>query len=182
VVPFAALALLAASCTDTAATTAPTATTGREPAPPNLQQFLQLPVATPVACARGSVATATGRVSPWTGHVDISVFLAPGSPRSTRRTVTSQVSHSPLVATTYDESQRQAHEEYARLYTCSGSVATADTPASLRIVLQSGTTTAQRNRLVVTLVRDRGVDSVSCDPSNPCVDVVRSAQPVPPAG
>jgi hypothetical protein len=147
------------------------------PAPPRLHDFLQLPVASPSACPSSETATTIGRVSPWTGHVDISVFLSPSAKPGTVKALGGSLKSQPLALRVYFETQREAHAEFARLYTCSAQVPQSETPASYRVVLKPGTTTAERNGLVARIVPEPGVDSVSCDPSNPCVDVVRSAEP-----
>jgi hypothetical protein len=155
----------------------PAATSTLPPTAPNLHDFLELPVASPRVCPSGQPAATVGRVSPWTGHVDISVFLEPTAPASDVNALGTLLRSQPLVLKVYVETQREAYEEFARLYTCSAAVPQSQTPASYRVVLKPGSTTQERNGLVARVVREPGVDSVSCDPSNPCVDVVRSAEP-----
>lgn len=168
-------AVLAAGCGGSSGGTPNTS--GLQPAPPDLADFLKLPVATPSQCPSGAVGTTVGRVSPWTGHVDISAFLASTATHQAAASLAARMRSQPLVLHVYYETSRQAHAEFARLYTCSAAVPESQTPASYRIVLRPGTTTAERNGLVVMLVHSPVIDSVSCDPSNPCVDVVRSAEP-----
>ncbi|HWB67074.1 MAG TPA: permease-like cell division protein FtsX [Mycobacteriales bacterium] len=144
--------------------------------PPDLQAFLRLPVATPSACPRDQNGTTVNRVSPWVGHVDVSVFLRPSASRRATATVGRQLRQSPLVQTAYFESRAQAYREFQRLYTCWTRVDRSQTPASYRLVLLPTVTTRQRNDFVVRLLHRPDIDSVTCDPSAPCVDVVRSAQ------
>ncbi|HEU5034465.1 MAG TPA: permease-like cell division protein FtsX [Mycobacteriales bacterium] len=148
----------------------PTAAVTRQP--PNLPAFLQLPVASPSSCPPDTNGTTVGRRSPWVGHVDVSVFVDPGTSAATIRSVRRQLESMPQVRTVYFESQREAVEEFARLYTCSASVPRSAVPASFRLVL-SPVTRPQRDALVRQVAQLAGVRSVSCDPSSPCVDVVR---------
>lgn len=143
---------------------------------PNLAAFLRLPVATPSACP-GSDATTVGRSSPWVGRVDVSVFVTPQTPQARVAALGRRLRHDPLVRSVYFESQRTAYEEFQRLYTCWASVPRSQTPASYRLILVTTITLGQRNRLVARLVHLPGVDTVSCDPSVPCVSTVRSATP-----
>lgn len=146
---------------------------------PNLAAFLRLPVATPTACPTGQRGSASGRSSPWAGHVDVSVFLKPGAaPRAAAR-VRSRLTRSNLVEKVYFESQAQAYAEFQRLYTCWSGVRRSQTPASYRLVLVPTVTLGQRDGLVATVLRMPGVDTVSCDPTVPCVDVVDSASAAP---
>lgn len=171
-----AVGLLAAGCGGGSGSPAGTRP-AVQPAPPDLADFLKLPVATPSRCSSGAVGATVGRVSPWTGHIDISAFLTTSASPHATATLGAMLRSQPLVLRVYHETSRQAHAEFARLYTCSAAVPVSQTPASYRIVLRPGTTTPERNGLVATLVRSPIVDSVSCDPSNPCVSVVRSAKP-----
>jgi hypothetical protein len=137
---------------------------------PDLAGFLQLPVATPSACASDVNGTTVGRRSPWVGTVDVSVFLRPNAllPQ-----LHEQVAALPDVAAVYDETSAQAYAEFQRLYTCSAGVPTSAVHASLRLVLAT-VDLAKRDDLVKRLLRLPGVETVSCDPSAPCVDVVTS--------
>lgn len=143
---------------------------------PNLAAFLRLPVATPSACP-GSDATTVGRSSPWVGRVDVSVFVSPKATSAQLRQLGHRLRGDRLVHTVYFETQRQAYEEFQRLYTCWAAVPRGQTPASYRLILVRSVTLAQRNALVARLIRLPRVDSVSCDPSVPCVSTVRSARP-----
>jgi cell division protein FtsX len=82
---------------------------------------------------------------------------------------------SPSVESIYYESQAEAYAEFQRLYTCWARVPRSQTPASYRVKLEPTATIAQRDALIGHLLRQPGVDTVSCDPSLPCTDVVRSA-------
>lgn len=142
---------------------------------PDLGAFLRLPVATPSACPPDENGTTAGRRSPWVGTVDVSVFLTVDTPSAElRRTVAAL----PDVAAVYAETSAEAYAEFQRLYTCSAAVPPSAVHASLRLVLAS-TNVTQRDELVTRLLRLPGVETVSCDPSAPCVDVVRGASPSP---
>src|SRR5581483_4469926 len=110
---------------------APTTTPSSQPArtPPDLAGFLQLPVATPSTCPAGQTGSASGRRSPWVGHVDVSLFLSPADDAATISRVGRLLRADPLVRTVYYESQREAHAEFARLYTCWSAVPLSQTPA-----------------------------------------------------
>lgn len=114
--------------------------------------------------------TTSGRRSPWVGHVDISVFLRSGTDARTIRSLRTRLARLPHVNQIYFESQAQAVAEFARLYTCSERVDPAAAPASYRIALFALTQRA-RDNLVREIQVMPGVATVSCDPSNPCVDV-----------
>jgi hypothetical protein len=140
---------------------------------PDIQAFLREPVATPSSCP-ATDAQSTGRRSPWAGHVDVSVFLAPREPPAWGR-LRGYLEHVPIVKVVYFESPTEAYQEFQRLYTCWAQVPRSQTPASFRVVLIPTATIGQRDALVARLLRRPEVDTVSCDPSLPCVDVVRSA-------
>jgi hypothetical protein len=146
---------------------------------PDLAAFLRQPVATPTACPAGQQGSASGRRSPWAGHVDISVFLTSGAPPRTVTGLGSRLRRSRLVEKVYYESQAQAYAEFQRLYTCWSAVPRSQTPASYRLLLIPTVTFGQRNDLVAKVLRMPGVDTVSCDPSVPCVNVVNSASAAP---
>jgi cell division protein FtsX len=147
---------------------------GRSPAtlatrtPPDLAAFLRLPVATPTACPATVSGTTSGRRSPWVGHVDVSVFLVPSATPADLRRVRRTLDALPPVRDVYFESKRKAYAEFQRLYTCSAQVPRRSVPASYRLVLTT-VTQPERDDLVRTIRALRGVGSVSCDPSNPCV-------------
>lgn len=170
------LAAVLSACGHTApsAKTAPGART-----PPDLAGFLRQPVATPSVCPPNAGAAASGRRSPWVGHVDLSVFLMVGAPPRAAARIRQLIRRNPLVERSYYEDQAQAYAEFQRLYTCWAHVARSQTPASFRVSLTPTTTIAQRNRLVAQLLREPGVDTVSCDPALPCTDIVQSASAVP---
>jgi hypothetical protein len=138
--------------------------------PPDLAAFLQLPVATPSSCPSSVSGSTSGRRSPWVGHVDVSVFVAANTDRATMRALYDALVAEPHVARVYTETKRQAYAEFQRLYTCSASVPRSAAPASYRLTLET-VTVPQRDALVRQIYRLPGVGSVSCDPSNPCVDV-----------
>jgi hypothetical protein len=138
--------------------------------PPDLAAFLQLPVATPSSCPSGSNGTGTGRISPWAGHVDVSVFVADSAGATTRRALHDALVAIPHVAHVYTETKSEAYEEFRRLYTCSAGVPRSAVRASYRLVLGT-VTTPQRDALVRQIYRLPGVGDVSCDPVSPCVDV-----------
>jgi hypothetical protein len=146
---------------------------------PDIQAFLRLPVATPSACPQNVNGTASGRHSPWVGHVDFSVFLTVGAPPKTVLRIQRLMSRAPIVETIYYESQAQAYAEFQRLYTCWAQVPRSQTPASFRVFLHPTATIGQRDSLVARVLRQPGVDTVSCDPSLPCTDLVRSAAATP---
>jgi hypothetical protein len=135
---------------------------------PDLAGFLRSPVATPSTCPPDVNGTTAGRRSPWVGTVDVSVFL---KPEASLARLHGQVAALPDVAAVYDETSAQAYAEFQRLYTCSAGVPASAVHASLRLVLTS-LDLAQRDTLVKKLLRLSGVETVSCDPSAPCVDVV----------
>ena len=146
-----------------------------ERTPPDLAAFLRLPVATPSACPAGSNGTGSGRLSPWAGHVDISVFIADSADAATRKALHDALVAAAHVAHVYTESRAQAYEEFQRLYTCSAGVPRSVVRASYRLVVDNSTTTPQRDALVRQIYRLPGVGDVSCDPVSPCVGVGRSS-------
>jgi hypothetical protein len=140
---------------------------------PDIQAFLRDPVATPSSCP-ATDAQSTGLRSPWAGHVDVSVFLTRRESPAWWR-LGRYLEHVPIVKAVYFESPKEAYQEFQRLYTCWAQVPRSQTPASFRVVLIPTATIGQRDALVARLLRRPEVDTVSCDPSLPCVDVVRSA-------
>jgi hypothetical protein len=142
---------------------------------PDLAAFLRHPVATPSVCP-DQPAQSTGLQSPWRGHVDISAFLRSSISGGLVHAIGRELRRSPIVQRVYFESPSKAYAEFQRLYSCWAEVPRSQVPASYRVVLLPTATIAQRNTLVTRMVRHRGVDSVSCDPSLPCTEVVRSAQ------
>jgi hypothetical protein len=171
------LAVLAAGCGSSSS--AGTSGAVIQPSAPRIKAFLKLPVATPSRCPSNVSGTTSGRISPWVGHVDISVFLDAHASPSRVASLGSGLRANPAVLRVYYESKAEAFEEFQRLYTCSAGTPHSQVPASYRVVLKQGTTVAARNRVVGTTVRENGVETASCDPSNPCVDVVQSARPRP---
>jgi FtsX extracellular domain len=171
-----AVALIATGC---GGSSSPTAATPVVRTSPNIAGFLKLPVATPSRCPSTANGTTVGRDSPWVGHVDVSIFLKPSTSTQQLLRFGSDLRADPLASHVYFESSREAYLEFQRLYTCWASVRRAQTPASYRIVLVPTASIASRDILVARLVRRHDVDSVSCDPSVPCVDVVRSPMPRP---
>ncbi|MGN6474967.1 MAG: permease-like cell division protein FtsX [Mycobacteriales bacterium] len=146
---------------------------------PDIAAFLRQPVATPSVCPTGQSGSASGRRSPWAGHIDFSVFLTVGAPAATVPRISRLMTHSPRVQTIYYEGPAQAYAEFQRLYTCWAQVPRSQTPASYRVILKPTVTIAERNTLVARLLRQPGVDTVSCDPSLPCTSVVQSAATSP---
>lgn len=142
---------------------------------PDLAGFLRLPVASPSVCPPNVNGTTSGRRSPWVGTVDVSVFLDDDASLATLR---AKVAALPDVAAVFTETSGQAYAEFQRLYTCSAAVPSSAVHASLRLVLAT-VDLAKRDDLVTQLLRLPGVETASCDPSAPCVDVVRSASPGP---
>jgi hypothetical protein len=169
-------ALITTGCGHSTGTPSPPLRTNQ---PPNLSAFLQLPVATPSSCPSNVAASASGRQSPWVGRVDISVFVTSAATAPVVKRLGSFLRHAHLVDKLYFESQAQAYAEFQRLYTCSTSVSRSQTPASYRVVLLPGVTFGVRNTFVARVLRQPGVDTVSCDPSVPCVNVVNSASANP---
>jgi hypothetical protein len=149
-----------------------TACSGSSPAsktrtPPDLAGFLKLPAATPTACPKGVTGAASGRRSPWVGHVDVSVYVDVAARPPVVRALGDRLRQAPHVRNVYFESAAQAFDEYARLYTCSARVPRSAVPPSYRLVLMT-TTNADRDALVREIVRMPGVRDVACDPSDPC--------------
>jgi cell division protein FtsX len=129
-------------------------------------------VASPASCPSGTKGSASGRHSPWVGHVDVSVFLATKRPRAVKA-LGDQLRRSDDVAQVYFESAADAYAEFQRLYTCSAAVPRSAVPASYRLVLR-GVTHSERDALVRRIVRMPGVRDVACDPSDPCVSAATS--------
>lgn len=161
-------------CSSHPATPARNAVHGR----PDLAAFLRLPVASPSACPANVNGTTAGRRSPWVGTVDVSVFLDGGTSDRELDALRRTAAALPDVAAVFVETSAQAYAEFQRLYTCSAAVPPSAVHASLRLIVAS-TDLAQRDALVARLLRLPGVETVSCDPSAPCVDVVRSAAASP---
>ena len=138
--------------------------------PPDLRGFLRLPVATPSSCAPSTPGAASGRRSPWVGHVDVSVFVAARASAQTTKELGATLRGLSGVRTVYAESTAQARAEFARLYTCSDRVPAAAVRASYRLVLDELTQGA-RDALVRRIRLLPGVGDVSCDPANPCLDL-----------
>lgn len=179
--PFPALllcvAILATGCGSSGSTGTPGVVV--QPSAPRIKAFLKLPVAKPSRCASNVSGTTSGRISPWVGHIDISVFIDPHASPSRVASLGAGLRSTPAVLHVYYESKAEAFAEFQRLYTCSASTPDPHIPASYRVVLKQGTTVAARNRIVGQTVAEPGVETASCDPSTPCVDVVQSAQPRP---
>jgi hypothetical protein len=169
----AALAVTAGCGGGSSAPTTPVVTPGA----PDLAKFLTLPVATPSACPHSANGATVGRRSPWVGHVDVSVFLSPQASTHETLKLGNDLRSDPLIRTTYFESARQAYLEFQRLYTCWAAVPRSQTPASYRLVLQPTATIGARDALVARLAKRGYVDSVSCDPSLPCVSALPSTSP-----
>lgn len=134
---------------------------------PDLAGFLRQPAATPTACPSGVTGSASGRRSPWVGHVDVSVFVATTARPAAVTALGDRLRRTPSVAQVYFETAAEAFAEYARLYTCSAQVPRSAVPASYRLVLDT-ITHSQRDALVRQIVRMPDVQGVSCDPSDPC--------------
>jgi hypothetical protein len=166
-----AVALLALGCGGSTPAQPPTGRT-----PPDLAAFLKLPVATPTACPSTVTGSTSGRRSPWAGHVDVSVFLAGSASRTDVRRLHRELDSLPPVTSIYFESKRDAYAEFQRLYTCSAEVSARSVPASYRLVLAT-LTQPERDELVRAIRRFDAVSSVSCDPSNPCLEAA-----APPTG
>jgi len=135
---------------------------------PDLQGFLRLPVATPSACGGKVSGSTAGRRSPWVGTVDVSVFLRSSASPAEVTNLRSKLEAQPGVARVYFESADEAYAEFQRLYTCSADVPRSAVPASYRLVLAK-MTRAKRDALVSTIKPMPGVESISCDPSSPCL-------------
>lgn len=160
--------LVGAAVTVTACGGSSTPTLAQKTAP-DLAAFLRLPVATPSSCP-SAPASGTGRRSPWAGHVDVSVFVTDRADSATRRDLHDALVGEEHVAHVYTETKREAWEEFRRLYTCSDQVPKSSLPASYRLVLDP-VTLPQRDDLVRQIYRLKGVRSITCDPSAPCVNV-----------
>jgi hypothetical protein len=163
-----ALSLLLAACGGSAAGPADAGPTDGPRTAPDLDGFLELPVATPASCPPSVNGTTSGRASPWVGHVDVSVFLDDLSPRALID-LREKVERIGAVKQLYYETKEEAYAEFQRLYTCSAQVPAETVPASLRIVLFTVTRT-ERDDVVRRLRALPGVAGVSCDPSSPCTD------------
>lgn len=142
---------------------------------PDLHAFLSQPVARPSTCPSTVNGTTIGRSSPWVGTVDVSVFLRPNVTTQQVLKVGNELRTDPLVQKVYFESARQAYQEFQRLYTCWTAVPRSQTPPSYRLVLVPNATLATRDLLVRRLAKQPAVDTVSCDPTVPCVNVLPSA-------
>jgi hypothetical protein len=179
--PFPALLLCLAALAAGCGSSGSVGSTGAviQPSAPRIKAFLKLPVATPSTCPSNVSGTTAGRISPWVGHVDISVFLDGHASPSRVASLGASLRANPAVLRVYYESKAEAFAEFQRLYTCSVGTPHSQVPASYRVVLKQGTTVAARNRIVGTTVREPGVETASCDPSTPCVDIVQSARPRP---
>jgi hypothetical protein len=158
--------------------TSPTTPLGTNRAP-DLAAFLRLPVATPSSCPPNIPASASGQQSPWAGRVDISVFVKQAATAPVVNRLGAFLRRAPLVDKVYFETNAQAYAEFQRLYTCSAAVSPAQTPASYRLVLLPGVSFGKRNAFVARVLHQQGVDTASCDPSVPCVNVVNSASAHP---
>src|SRR4051812_38588560 len=117
------LAAMAAGCAGTPST----ATNPRTP--PDLAALLRRPVATPTACPAGVTGSASGRQSPWVGHVDVSVFLTTNR-AATVHALGERLRRTDHVSRVYFESAAEAYAEYQRLYTCSARVPRTAVPPS----------------------------------------------------
>jgi hypothetical protein len=138
--------------------------------PPDFAAFLRLPVATPSTCPSSVNGTTIGRSSPWVGHVDISVYVAVSATPQQVTALGTSLANEPEVAHVYRETKSQAYAEFQRLYTCSAGVPPSAVPASYRLVLNDVDRSA-RDALVRRIYAIAGVESVSCDPVSPCVNV-----------
>jgi hypothetical protein len=180
VVPALATALVVlASCSGGSSAPATSPTAARLPPAQTFQDFLRLPTATPSACPSTQNGTTVGRASPWVGTVDVSVFVRPHATTAQVHALGTYLRSDPQVQSAFFESQHQAYEEFQRLYTCWTSVPKDQAPASYRVLLFRTATLATRDLLVHRLIKQPVVDSVSCDPSVPCVNVVESTTPTP---
>jgi hypothetical protein len=173
------LAALAVAATGCGGSTSPATGAIVARTPPDLAAFLRLPVASPSSCPGNVSGSTDGRSSPWVGHVDLSVYLSHAATNDQTVALGDALRADRLVQTVYFESRRQAYEEFERLYTCWASVPRSQTPASYRVILVPSATLDARNALVARLARRRDVDSVSCDPSIPCVNVLESVTASP---
>jgi len=157
-------------CSSHPATPASNAVHGR----PDLAAFLRLPVASPSTCPANVNGTTAGRRSPWVGTVDVSVFLDGGTSDRELDALRRTAAALPDVAAVFVETSAQAYAEFQRLYTCSARVRPDQVPASYRLVLSPGLSLITRDDLVRKIKQLAGVDTVSCDPATPCVDVAGS--------
>lgn len=173
----AGVAVLAALAGCSSAGSSGPATLPAVTATPDLQGLLSQPVAQPRHCPPHTNGETTGRQSPWLGSVDLSVFAGRRDSPARLRAIGTYLRKQPLVRRLYFESQREAYREFQRLYTCSARLTPDRLPASWRVVLAPGTTVDERDALVARAQLLPGVQVVACDPSLPCVDVVRSVDP-----
>jgi hypothetical protein len=173
--PLIACLALLAGCGGSSGTSTPTPSAITGETPPDLAQFLQLPVATPSACPSNVSGSTDGRSSPWVGHIDVSVYVRTSATPHVVAQLGKTLRADPLVHKVYFETQSQAYQEFQRLYTCWTSVPKSQTPASYRVVLTPLATLVQRNALVARLVNKPGVDSVVCEPTVPCTQYVRKS-------
>jgi hypothetical protein len=141
------------------------------PSPIPIRQFLQLPVATPSSCAADQHGSASGRLSPWAGVADISIFLRRQVTAGQQRELLGFLDRNPVVDHAIFESKAEAYAEYQRLYTCSALIPPGALPASYRVVLGSQVSLAARNALIGRLYRLPGIAMISCDPSAPCTGI-----------
>jgi len=135
---------------------------------PDLAAFLRLPVATPSACGGTVSGSTAGRRSPWVGNVDVSVYVEASASPDQVRSLGDALRGYAEVRTVYFESSAEAYAEFQRLYTCSADVSPGAIPASYRLVLRT-LTRPQRDALVTRIRGLPAVESVSCDPSSPCL-------------
>jgi hypothetical protein len=165
----AAMAVLASGCGGSSSNPNPSVVAS---AAPNLSAFLRLPVATPSACPSNVSGSTDGRTSVWAGRVDLSVFVSQSATTGQTLKLGDLLRSNSLVADVYFESKKQAYEEFQRLYTCWTSVPQSQTPPSYRVVLTPIATLLERNVLVQRLVNLPDVDSVSCEPTVPCTNIL----------
>jgi hypothetical protein len=164
-----AVALLVVGC---GASSSPTTPVVAPRGAPDLAAFLKLPVATPSSCPSNVSGSTSGRSSPWVGYVDVSIFLKGSATTTQTLRLGNTLRADPEIKTVYYESRKQAYEEFQRLYTCWTSVPRSQTPASYRVVLYPTVTIGERNVLVASLVHQHDIDSISCNPTAPCTNIV----------
>ena len=105
----------------------------------------------------------------------MSVFVATKARPAAVQALGDELRTTKNVAQVYFESAAEAFAEYARLYTCSAQVPKSAVPASYRLVLDK-ISHAQRDALVRQIAAMPGVQGVSCDPSDPCVNATRRSK------